>query len=296
MRGARQRGARGVGAGRGRPLARVLRLRGEVHRRRVEDFHPGGSAHRCHRGNPAAVDRGVPGDRLRRDGPRRLPAVAADRRDLRQRGQHHPRLHHDQHVFEAVGRDRCRLPGAPRSPDRPGQGAPRRKAAPPHQRHMNTPAWRTAAAAALFAAVLLGSPTNGQSPTAARELRGVDGLARAYDFILEARFDQVDAELRRACGPAPPEACDVLSATATWWRILVDPESRALDDEFSATAERAIRVTEAWSVRSPADAEAWFYLGAAYAARVQWRVLRDEKLAAARDGKPILQALGKADR
>ena len=33
-------------------------------------------------------------------------------------------------------------------------------------------------------------------------------LARAYDFILDARFDQVDAELRRACGPAPPEACE----------------------------------------------------------------------------------------
>jgi hypothetical protein len=124
-----------------------------------------------------------------------------------------------------------------------------------------------------------------------RELRGVAGLARAYDFILEARFDQVDAELRRACGPAPPEACDVLSATALWWRILLDPESRALDDEFNATADRAVRVTEAWVDRAPQDAEAWFYLGGAYAARVQWRVLRGEKLAAARDGKRIRQAL-----
>ena len=32
-------------------------------------------------------------------------------------------------------------------------------------------------------------------------LRGESGLVRAYDFILEARFDQVDAELRRACDP-----------------------------------------------------------------------------------------------
>ena len=63
-------------------------------------------------------------------------------------------------------------------------------------------------------------------------IRGEDSLARAYDFILDARFDQVDAELRRACGPAPPEACDVLAATALWWRILLDPDSRALDDEF----------------------------------------------------------------
>ncbi|HEU4934896.1 MAG TPA: hypothetical protein VFT39_00480 [Vicinamibacterales bacterium] len=122
-------------------------------------------------------------------------------------------------------------------------------------------------------------------------IRGVDGLARAYDFILEARFDQADAELRRACGPAPPEACDVLSATAVWWKILLDPESRELDDEFSTTVERAIASTEAWTDRAPDDAEAWFYKGGAYAARVQWRVLRNEKLSAARDGKTIKLSL-----
>lgn len=125
-------------------------------------------------------------------------------------------------------------------------------------------------------------------------LRGADGLVRAYDFILEARFDQVDAELARACGPAPEEACDVLKATAIWWRILLDPESRALDDEFTASVERAIQNAEAWTERAPRDAEAWFYLGGAYAARVQWRVLRDEKLAAARDGKRIRQSLDRA--
>ena len=37
------------------------------------------------------------------------------------------------------------------------------------------------------------------------------------------------AELRKACGPAPREACDVLAATALWWRIQLDPDSRALD-------------------------------------------------------------------
>ena len=42
------------------------------------------------------------------------------------------------------------------------------------------------------------------------------------------------------------------------------------------------------------DAEAWFYLGGAYARRVQWRVLREEKLAAARDGKRIKEALERA--
>ena len=67
----------------------------------------------------------------------------------------------------------------------------------------------------------------------------------------------------------------MLEATALWWRIQLDPDSRALDDEFSTSVERAIRTTDAWTVRAPDDAEAWFYLGGAYAARVQWRVLRE---------------------
>ena len=124
-----------------------------------------------------------------------------------------------------------------------------------------------------------------------RELRGIGGLVRAYDFILDARFDQVEPELRKACGPAPREACDVLATTALWWRIQLDPYSTALDAEFSSLVDRTIAATEAWAERAPDDAEAWFYMGGAYAARVQWRVLRDQKLAAARDGKRILEAL-----
>jgi tetratricopeptide (TPR) repeat protein len=140
-----------------------------------------------------------------------------------------------------------------------------------------------------MALCLCGAPAG-----AAAELTGVDGLARVYDYILDARFDQADAELQRACGPAPPQACLVLDATATWWRILLDPESRDLDDDLSAAVEGAISATEAWVAREPRSAEAHFYLGAAYAVRVQWRVLRDEKLAAARDGKRIKQALERA--
>ncbi len=119
-------------------------------------------------------------------------------------------------------------------------------------------------------------------------------LGRAYDAILDGRFDQVDQELRRACGPAPAEACDVLRATALWWRILLDPESRALDREFETAIDYAIKSTQAWTVRAPDSAESWFYLGGAYAARAQMRVLRNEKLAAARDGKRIKQALERA--
>jgi hypothetical protein len=156
---------------------------------------------------------------------------------------------------------------------------------------MKPPPWP--GALLLSVAIGIGAASE-TAPRSVAPLRGLDGLARAYDFILEARFDQVDAELRRACGPAPPEACEVLRATALWWRILLDPESHALDDEFSATVDRAIESTEAWIERAPDDAEAWFYNGGAYGARVQWRVLRDEKIAAARDGKHIKLALERA--
>lgn len=125
-------------------------------------------------------------------------------------------------------------------------------------------------------------------------LRGVEGLARAYDAILDARFDDVAADLRRACDPAPQEACDVLAATNIWWQIQLDPYNTSLDDDFRTAVEHAIEAAEDWVDRAPDDPEAWFYLGGAYAARVQWRVLRNEKLAAARDGGRIHQALTRA--
>jgi hypothetical protein len=136
----------------------------------------------------------------------------------------------------------------------------------------------------------------GSRPPAASELRGIDTLSRIYDTILDARFDQADAELQHACpsSAAPREACDVMAATSTWWRILLDPDNQSLDTTFEAQADHAIDTTEAWSAREPDNPEAHFYTGAAYAVRVQWRVLREEKLAAARDGKRIKQALERA--
>ncbi len=155
-----------------------------------------------------------------------------------------------------------------------------------------------AAVAALALLTLGAAPDRG-------ELTGADGLVRVYDHILNAQFASAASEMTRACGPAgaenaagaslaPEEACDVLAATSTWWRILLDPQSRAFDPQFSREVEYAIKRTEAWTARDPDSAEAHFYNGAAYAARVQWRVLRDEKLAAARDGKRIKQALERA--
>ena len=122
-----------------------------------------------------------------------------------------------------------------------------------------------------------------------------DALVRVYDAILDARFDQVEAELQRACGAGAARglrrprgdrhlvAHPARSGQPRARRAVHRPRSSAR----SARPKRGPRA-------SPKSAEAWFYLGGAYAARVQWRVLRDEKLAAARDGKRIKQALERA--
>jgi tetratricopeptide (TPR) repeat protein len=130
-------------------------------------------------------------------------------------------------------------------------------------------------------------------PAAQRGLTGAPQLARIYDAILDASFEQVP-DLLRECGQAPAEACQLLGVVSTWWQIELDPHDRSHDPVFRTQADAAIAAVEAWTIREPQRAEAWFYLGGAYGARAQWRVLRGERLAAARDGKRIKEALERA--
>ena len=208
---------------------------------------------------PAAGGRGVPRDRRRRHGPRRLPAGratpaaiyvnevntipgfttismysklwAAQRRRVSGRC--------------SIASSRSRSSGTRRSSScAPASHDPQPRRAwcwpPGHRRCVATVAAgeRPDARSGVRAAV--GPRPRRPPPTPDRPalVRGEEALARAYDLILDARFDQVDAELQRACGPAPPEACDVLAATALWWRILLDPDNRSLDDEFSTAVDR----------------------------------------------------------
>ncbi|MBI3049503.1 MAG: hypothetical protein HYY76_14450 [Acidobacteria bacterium] len=119
-------------------------------------------------------------------------------------------------------------------------------------------------------------------------------LARVYDAIFDARFEEVPPLVARACPPAPTEACRLLEVVAVWWRIQLDPLNTARDADFQKRAEAAIAATAAWTAREPERAEVWFYLAGAYGARAQWRVLRGERFAAARDGKRIKSALERA--
>jgi tetratricopeptide (TPR) repeat protein len=122
-------------------------------------------------------------------------------------------------------------------------------------------------------------------------LTGIAALERAYDAVFDADFAGAESLIREACPPAPAEACLVLEATRQYWRIQIDPEDRSRDIPLEQAVSAAIAGTEAWTARAPRDPEAWFYLGAAYGVRVQFRVLRQERLAAARDGRRVKQAL-----
>jgi tetratricopeptide (TPR) repeat protein len=127
-----------------------------------------------------------------------------------------------------------------------------------------------------------------------RGLTGAPAVARAYDTILDTAFDRLPDQLAVTCPPAPAVTCTGLEALGLWWQIVLDPDSRELDAAFIAKAEAAIAAAHAFSVAEPERAEAWFYLGAAYGVRGQLRVLREQRLAAARDGKAIKESLERA--
>ncbi len=142
--------------------------------------------------------------------------------------------------------------------------------------------------AMVLALVLLASPVFGQP---VKGLTAVPQLVRAYNAIFDARFEDVPGVLAQTCPPVPVAACEVLDALSIWWQIQIDPLSTSRDAQFQSHVEAGINAAEAWTLREPERAEAWFYLGGAYGVRVQWRVLRGERLAAARDGKRIKDAL-----
>ena len=158
-----------------------------------------------------------------------------------------------------------------------------------------------------FAALLGVALIAGQATAAG--LTNASALSSAYDAILDADFARVPALLTSACGSgwdtparppsgprllAPPVACRVMDVVSRWWQLQRDPLDRSGDAEFERRATAAIAEVEAWSAAEPSTAEAWFYVGAAYSTRVQWRVLRGQRLAAARDGKRIKEALERA--
>jgi tetratricopeptide (TPR) repeat protein len=141
--------------------------------------------------------------------------------------------------------------------------------------------------------VLLGCLA-GPLPAAGAGLTSPEPLAKAYELILDARFDEAERHIKEACPPAPAPACDVIWAVAGYWRLLLDPENTSGDAALMTRIDASIASSEAWVAREPKRAEAWFYLGGAYGTRVLLRGHRSQYLAAARDGKRIHDALQQA--
>ena len=133
-------------------------------------------------------------------------------------------------------------------------------------------------------------------PAGASGLTAPEPLAKAYELILDARFDEAEGQLKQACPPAPAPACEVIGAVADYWRLLLDPENTSRDAALMKRIDGSIASVEAWAAREPARAEAWFYLGGAYGTRVLFRGHRAQYLAAARDGKRIHDSLQQAIR
>ena len=148
----------------------------------------------------------------------------------------------------------------------------------------------------LFVLVAFSLGVANAQPIKPEPIRGLSQglvLSSAYDAILDADFESVSTRLEPVCTPVTTW-CVVMRAVSLWWQIALDPEDRRRDPEFARTVDQAIRSAEEWTDREPQRAEAWFARGAAYGARAQWRVLRRERLAAARDGKHIRTALEQA--
>lgn len=153
---------------------------------------------------------------------------------------------------------------------------------------------RRAAIAFMLAAALTSPISTPGLDARASGLTGGAQVSSTYDVIMDARFTELPARLAETCPPAPPEVCALLSIVATWWQIQLDPHNRSRDEAFQKQADNVISDIERWTRREPMRAEAWFYLGGSIGARAQWRALRGETLAAARDGKRIKEALERA--
>ena len=158
----------------------------------------------------------------------------------------------------------------------------------------STPRWRRASLLRSPLPILLLLLLAPAAPASAGSLPYAPALARGYQAILDARFDDAEIEIGRACGPAPKEACGLMRATAAWWRIQIDPGDRTRDAAFRSQVDAVIASVEAWAAREPKRADAWFFVGASYGLRVPFRALRGERLAAARDGKQAKDALERA--
>ena len=300
VRRARQRRARGVGAGRDRPVARVLRLRGEVHRRGIEAADSR-AARRTRRREEVRTLAIAAYKAIDCAGMARVDFLLAGDSGVAvpERAEHDSRIHDDQHVLEDVGGERRRpIPRCSIVSSRsPSSATPR-----------SSSCGRACDEVRHGSSALRGRLPSDRRCTAARGAGARAGCTGSRAALTEAPRLAADLrhDPRRPLRPGRGPAEAGLSAGSRR-RLPGAPRRVALVadsdqpgkparsiDRFTELAASTIAANEAWTRREPQRAEAWFYLAGAYAPRVQWRVLRGERLGAARDGNTIRDALERA--
>src|SRR6185436_3784688 len=270
----RQRGAGGVGGGRDHSRPRVLRLRLEVLGREPHGAaHPRAPQRRGGARGPGARRARVPGRGRERLRAHRFPDGPQDGKDVRERDQHHPRLHVDQHVPQALGRRRPRLRRPALAPRRARSRAPSPAARAAHRLPL------IAAAALLLAAGVVASPSD-------REYRA------ALDLLYDGRADAARVRLRELEGTHPGDPVPVyLQALVLAWIVEQQPETTARDRELEEASDRAFLVADARLRADPGDARALFARGAARGLRSRHHLFRAQRGDAARTAAQMREDL-----
>ena len=131
------------------------------------------------------------------------------------------------------------------------------------------------------------------TPEQGYTLKGYDArVQRGIDLIYSLKFAEADRYFEGiiAADPDNPLGYFFL-AMATWWRVLIDLESRAHDRAFYALLDRCIEVCDRRLKRDPEDFDAVLFKAGAIGFRGRLRGDRHQFLRAARDGIKSLPLL-----
>ena len=175
-------------------------------------------------------------------------------------------------MWAATGR---RLSGTARSPDRARAGASRRKAAAPHQLDMSvaTTVIRRARrrcglrrVTAVVISILLAAAHLGAGDGQTNQSTGSCAVKTRSSAPMTSSSTRASIRWTPSCAAPAPAAHRRKPATCSRQPLSGGgsssiPKAARSIAEFIAAVDRAIRTTEAWTDRTPLEAEAWFYLG-----------------------------------
>ena len=132
-------------------------------------------------------------------------------------------------------------------------------------------------------------------PVAAAALSSPEPLAKAYELILDARFGEATNSFARPVDHSPDGVSSAAGRLPVLAAAVSTLKTRAMMKLFWQKRTSRLRRPKPWTAREPKRAEAWFYTGGCLRhPRDACADLREQSLAAARDGKRIHDALHQA--